>query len=103
MCSLVTKLGGNEQETRFEDTQRGGDWHGVEILDLDAFNVLIYVLYCHFVEIPFLALKQKEELTLSGVRTQNDRCDKSLRKTRTFILCITAETMMRPRSLSASG
>jgi len=55
--SLVTELGSNKKETRFENTQRGGDGHGVEVLDLDLFNVLIYVFDCHFVEIPFLALK----------------------------------------------
>ena len=71
LYSLVTELGGNKQETRFEDTQRGGDRNTVKILDLDALNVLIYVFDCHFVKVSLFTLKQEEKLTLSGVRTIN--------------------------------
>ena len=68
LYSLVTELGGNKQETRFEDTQRGGDGDSVEILDFDPFDILIYVFDCYFVEIPLLTLKQEEKLALSRVR-----------------------------------
>jgi len=70
---LVTELGGDKQETRFEDTQCGGDGHSIKILDLDPFNILIYVFDCHFVEVAFLTLKQEEKLTLGPVRDGRDK------------------------------
>ena len=74
LYSLVTELGGNKQETRFEDTQRGGDGDSVKILDFDPFDILIYVFDCHFVEIPLLTLKQEEKLALGRVRATEAIC-----------------------------
>jgi len=109
--SLVSELARDEEESRLENAESRSDGNGVEVLDLERENLLVLVLDCDLEEISILGLQQEEEVALGneGKREKSERSVSSLlflffvNSKLTFILCITAETMMIPLESLARG
>lgn len=62
--ALISELGGDEQESRFENAQTRGDRNGIEILDAHVFDLFVFVLNGHLEQVTVFALEEEEERSL---------------------------------------
>jgi hypothetical protein len=68
----VTEVGGDEEETGFENRKGRGDGNGVKVFDLERLNLLLLMVDGNLEEVTLLALQQEEERTLSKNRMSNE-------------------------------